>query len=224
MLEQWTRKDEPGPPAPAPPSSTAGVLPDPLGRQPSDDAPLELEGFLSLSAPGAAAALDAAAAALDGKGVVVVGGGLDALSACRELLDRGVAAGDLTLACPAAGLETLGDSVVDRVAERALKAAGVQVLYDLELSALVRESAGNALTAARFSPKGAAGAPAPALDDDASWPGAAAAASPPKPPVVDVPCGLVVGAAAHDVAPDMFLAINESGLVCAAASCSFVFL
>ncbi|KAH8057270.1 hypothetical protein JL722_6922 [Aureococcus anophagefferens] len=99
--------------------------------------------------------------------------------------------------------DEFGDGEVMRLTE-----VGVRVLYDLELRRLVHD----AETGELESRLRAAAAPA-------------VAGSPPAPPwhdaqrraqqdmTVDVECGILLGADADDITSDLFLAVNEAGLV-----------
>ena len=121
-----------------------------------------------------------------------------ALAAARRLLDLGVAASSIKIACENDQLEPLGDQVIDRVVAQSLDVA---VEYGLKFAELVRD--GGALSAARFArpvqPDDAPAPAPPAEDDVEAW--VERPATPP-PEVVDLPCGLVVGASTPAVAAD----------------------
>lgn len=172
----------------------------------------DLTGFVSVSSDTVAEELINAVASLGERNVVIVGDGLEALAAARRLLDFGVAAAKITIACATSSLDPLGDQVIDRVSRGALQESGVKVAYDVTLSELMRE--GGLLTTARFErpaePEDApAPAPAPIDDESDAWPAERAA---PPPQVVDLDCGLVVGASAPAVAVDASDLIEEAGL------------
>ena len=158
----------------------------------------DLSGFVSLSSDNASDELADAVSKLGDGSVVIVGGGLDALAAARRLLDLGVAASHIKIACENDQLEPLGDQVIDRVVAQSLDVA---VEYGLKFAELVRD--GGALSAARFArpvQQDDAPAPAPPQEDDVeAW--VERPATPP-PEVVDLPCGLVVGASTPAVAAD----------------------
>ena len=158
----------------------------------------DLTGFVSLSSDNASDELADAVSKLGDGSVVIVGGGLDALAAARRLLDLGVAASNIKIACENDQLEPLGDQVIDRVVAQSLDVA---VEYGLKFAELVRD--GGALSAARFArpvQQDDAPAPAPPQEDDVeAW--VERPATPP-PEVVDLPCGLVVGASTPAVAAD----------------------
>jgi hypothetical protein len=172
-----------------------------LTKAPSDmeEEATDLTGFVSLSSDNASDELADAVSKLGDGSVVIVGGGLDALAAARRLLDLGVAATSIKIACENDQLEPLGDQVIDRVVAQSLDVA---VEYGLKFAELVRD--GGALTAARFArpvqQQDDAPAPAPPQEDDVeAW--VERPATPP-PEVVDLPCGLVVGASTPAVAAD----------------------
>jgi hypothetical protein len=171
-----------------------------LTKAPSDmeEEATDLNGFVSLSSDNASDELADAVSKLGDNAVVIVGGGLDALAAARRLLDLGVAASNIKIACENDQLEPLGDQVIDRVVAQSLE---VSVEYSLKFAELVRD--GGALSAARFArpvQPDDAPAPAPPQEDDVeAW--VERPATPP-PEVVDLPCGLVVGASTPAVAAD----------------------
>ena len=109
-----------------------------------------------------------------------------------------MAASSIKIACENDRLEPLGDQVIDRVVAQSLDVA---VEYGLKFAELVRDD--GALSAARFArpvQQDDAPAPAPPAEDDVeAW--VERPATPP-PEVVDLPCGLVVGASTPAVAAD----------------------
>jgi hypothetical protein len=172
-----------------------------LTKAPSDmeEEATDLTGFVSLSSDNASDELADAVSKLGDGSVVIVGGGLDALAAARRLLDLGVAASSIKIACENDQLEPLGDQVIDRVVQQSME---VGVEYGLKFAELVGAD-GGALTAARFArpvQQDDAPAPAPPAEDEVeAW--VERPATPP-PEVVDLPCGLVVGASTPAVAAD----------------------
>ncbi|KAJ1459041.1 hypothetical protein M885DRAFT_460321 [Pelagophyceae sp. CCMP2097] len=151
-------------------------------------------GFVSLADYDAADRIRAALAfATD---VLVYGGTLDALAAVRAILDFGVDPSNVSLVLPTSQPDSLGDMVVDRVALAALRATGVTVLPLRELVSLSHDEETGELVGASFWRKS---------HDAESMPAGAA--------FEEVYCTLIIGAAAPDVAPDVFAAVNEAGLV-----------
>ena len=190
----------------------------------------DLSGFVSLSSDNAAEELADAVSKLGDDGddsVVIVGGGLDALAAARRLLDLGVAASNIKIACENDQLEPLGDQVIDRVVAQSLDVA---VEYGLKFAELVRDEEQSAARFARPVQQDDAPAPAPPAEDDVeAWVERPATPPPevlcPRPlfvafsffrrrrrddmrrirlptQVVDLQCGLVVGASTPAVAAD----------------------